>query len=106
MPMSEERSNLRLSIIPQLLEVVSYNKARQNDSLAFYEVGSVFLTETGEELPREEEHIAGALDRPVASSTLGKARRSLLTSTWPKGSWKACSKKSVYQKPSHSVKQP
>ncbi|WP_064092568.1 phenylalanine--tRNA ligase subunit beta [Rossellomorea aquimaris] len=61
MPMSEERSNLRLSIIPQLLEVVSYNKARQNDSLAFYEVGSVFLKETGEELPTEEEHIAGAL---------------------------------------------
>ncbi|QWC21904.1 phenylalanine--tRNA ligase subunit beta [Bacillus haikouensis] len=61
MPMSEERSNLRLSIIPQLLEVVSYNKARQNDSLAFYEVGSVFLQESGEELPMEEEHIAGAL---------------------------------------------
>ena len=60
MPMSEERSNLRLSIVPQLLEVISYNKARQNDSLAFYEVGAVFLNE-GEELPREEEHIAGAL---------------------------------------------
>jgi phenylalanyl-tRNA synthetase beta chain len=61
MPMSEERSNLRLSIIPQLLEVLSYNKARQNDSLAFYEVGSVFLQESGEELPKEEEHIAGAM---------------------------------------------
>ncbi|MGM0841799.1 MAG: phenylalanine--tRNA ligase subunit beta [Bacillota bacterium] len=61
MPMSEERSNLRLSIIPQLLEVLTYNKARQNDSLAFYEVGSVFLQEPGEELPKEEEHIAGAM---------------------------------------------
>jgi phenylalanyl-tRNA synthetase beta chain len=61
MPMSEERSNLRLSIIPQLLEVVAYNKARQNDSLGFYEVGSVFLKQSGEELPSEEEHIAGAL---------------------------------------------
>jgi phenylalanyl-tRNA synthetase beta chain len=58
---SEERSNLRLSIIPQLLEVVAYNKARQNDSLGFYEVGSVFLKQSGEELPSEEEHIAGAL---------------------------------------------
>ncbi|MEI5905517.1 phenylalanine--tRNA ligase subunit beta [Bacillus spongiae] len=61
MPMSEERSNLRLSIVPQLLESVSYNVARQNDSIAFYEIGSVFLKEEGQELPYEIEHIAGAL---------------------------------------------
>lgn len=61
MPMSEERSNLRLSIIPQLLEALSYNSARQNDSLAFYEVGSVFLKEENQELPSEHEHIAGAV---------------------------------------------
>jgi phenylalanyl-tRNA synthetase beta chain len=61
MPMSEERSNLRLSVVPQLLEVVSYNLARQNDSLAIYEVGSIFLKNEGEALPTEEEHIAGAL---------------------------------------------
>ncbi|MEW9500625.1 phenylalanine--tRNA ligase subunit beta [Jeotgalibacillus marinus] len=61
MPMSEERSNLRLSIVPQLLESVSYNIARQHDSIAFYETGSVFLTEEGSELPLEEEHVAGAI---------------------------------------------
>jgi phenylalanyl-tRNA synthetase beta chain len=61
MPMSEERSNLRLSIIPQLLEALSYNIARQNDSLAFYEIGSVFLKEGNQELPSEHEHIAGAV---------------------------------------------
>jgi phenylalanyl-tRNA synthetase beta chain len=61
MPMSEERSNLRLSIVPQLLEALSYNIARQNDSLAFYEVGSVFLKEEDQELPSEHEHIAGAV---------------------------------------------
>ncbi|WP_421380343.1 phenylalanine--tRNA ligase subunit beta [Bacillus salacetis] len=61
MPMSEERSNLRLSIIPQLLEALSYNIARQNDSLAFYEIGSVFLKEENQELPSEHEHIAGAV---------------------------------------------
>ena len=33
MPMSEERSQLRLSIVPQLLEVVKYNNARQIDSV-------------------------------------------------------------------------
>ncbi|KIL43787.1 phenylalanine--tRNA ligase subunit beta [Jeotgalibacillus soli] len=61
MPMSEERSNLRLSIVPQLLESVTYNAARQLDSVAYYETGSVFLQEEGVVLPREEEHLAGAL---------------------------------------------
>ncbi|KAB7705999.1 phenylalanine--tRNA ligase subunit beta [Bacillus aerolatus] len=61
MPMSEERAFLRLSIVPQLLEAVAYNNARQIDSLALYEVGDVFLKETGAELPAEEEHLAGAI---------------------------------------------
>lgn len=61
MPMSEERSNLRLSIIPQLLESVSYNMARQHDSIAYYETGSVFLSEQDSDLPREDEHLAGAI---------------------------------------------
>ncbi|ALC89734.1 phenylalanyl-tRNA synthase subunit beta [Bacillus sp. FJAT-18017] len=60
MPMSEERSQLRLSILPQLLEVLKYNGARQADSLAVYEVGAVFLSK-GEELPAEEEHLAAAI---------------------------------------------
>ncbi|KUP05762.1 phenylalanyl-tRNA synthase subunit beta [Bacillus coahuilensis p1.1.43] len=61
MPMSEERSNLRLSIVPQLLEAASYNVARKNDSVALYEVGSVFIKDETEELPFEVEHIAGVL---------------------------------------------
>ncbi len=61
MPMSEERSYLRLSILPQLLESVSYNVARQMDRIAYYEMGSVFLKEDGQELPKEEEHVAGAV---------------------------------------------
>ena len=48
MPMSEERSQLRLSIVPQLLEVVKYNNARQMDSVALYEIGSVFLKQDNE----------------------------------------------------------
>ncbi|OZI11766.1 phenylalanine--tRNA ligase subunit beta [Bacillaceae bacterium SAS-127] len=59
MPMSEERAFLRLSLVPQLLEVVAYNNARQIDSLALYEVGSVFLKEVEGELPVEREHVAG-----------------------------------------------
>ena len=58
MPMSEERSTLRQSLIPHLVEATAYNVARQIDSVALYEIGSVFLGQTAEELPFEEEHLA------------------------------------------------
>ncbi|MED3571352.1 phenylalanine--tRNA ligase subunit beta [Cytobacillus praedii] len=61
MPMSEDRSILRLSIIPQLLEVLKYNAARQHDSLAVYETGAVFLANGSDLLPEEREHLAGAV---------------------------------------------
>ena len=58
MPMSEERSTLRQSLIPHLVEATSYNVARQAETVALYEIGSVFLGQTAEELPFEEEHVA------------------------------------------------
>ncbi|MCP1145520.1 phenylalanine--tRNA ligase subunit beta [Lysinibacillus endophyticus] len=58
MPMSEERSTLRQSLIPHLLESASYNVARNAESVALYEIGSVFLGKTDEGLPYEEEHVA------------------------------------------------
>ena len=61
MPMSEERSTLRQSLVPHLLEAVTYNTARQADTVALYEVGSVFLGETAEGLPHEEEHLAAVI---------------------------------------------
>lgn len=61
MPMSEERSILRLSIMPQLLEVLKYNSARQNDSLGVYETGAVFLANGKDTLPSEKEHLAAAI---------------------------------------------
>lgn len=61
MPMSEDRSLLRLSIVPQLLEVLKYNLARQADSLAVYETGAVFLKNEAADLPEEEEHLAAAI---------------------------------------------
>jgi phenylalanyl-tRNA synthetase beta chain len=61
MPMSEERSMLRLSIVPQLLEVLKYNTARQNDSIAVYETGAVFLANRTDTLPEEQEHAAAAI---------------------------------------------
>lgn len=45
MPMSEDRSVLRTSILPQMLDAAVYNMNRKQDSLAVFEVGSVFFTE-------------------------------------------------------------
>ncbi|MFW5430011.1 phenylalanine--tRNA ligase subunit beta [Bacillus pumilus] len=61
LPMSEERSVLRQSLLPNLLDSVAYNLARQADSFGFYETGSVFLAEAEGEKPVEKEHVAGAL---------------------------------------------
>ncbi|MGE7931023.1 phenylalanine--tRNA ligase subunit beta [Viridibacillus arvi] len=61
MPMSEERSTLRQSLIPHLVEAASYNVARQADVVALYEVDSVFLGLTEENLPHEEEHVAAVI---------------------------------------------
>ncbi|WP_313427797.1 phenylalanine--tRNA ligase subunit beta, partial [Siminovitchia terrae] len=61
MPMSEERSRLRLSLVPQMLEAISYNVARKNESVALYEIGSVFLNKGEGKQPEEREHIAGAV---------------------------------------------
>ncbi|MFJ7934943.1 phenylalanine--tRNA ligase subunit beta [Sporosarcina sp. NPDC096371] len=61
MPMSEERSVLRQSIIPHLLEAATYNVARRMDSVALYETGSVFLGEEEDGLPQEVEHVAAVI---------------------------------------------
>lgn len=61
MPMSEERSTLRQSLIPHLVEAASYNVARRVESVALYEVGSVFLDQGMDELPVEIEHVAGVV---------------------------------------------
>ncbi|MFS0822465.1 phenylalanine--tRNA ligase subunit beta [Bacillus sp. 1P02SD] len=69
MPMSEERSLLRLSLLPHLLEVVSHDLARQIDSVSTYETGSVFIPRPDQELPEEKEHLAIALTGSWLSPT-------------------------------------
>ncbi|OCT10600.1 phenylalanine--tRNA ligase subunit beta [Paenibacillus pectinilyticus] len=44
MPMSEDRSQLRTSIVPHLLDVVSYNRNRTMDDVAIFEIGKAFIT--------------------------------------------------------------
>lgn len=45
MPMSEERSTLRTSLIPHLIDVAIYNRNRNTDNVAVFEIGKVFVTD-------------------------------------------------------------
>ncbi|WP_152654801.1 phenylalanine--tRNA ligase subunit beta [Oceanobacillus sp. CFH 90083] len=63
MPMSEEHSHLRLSLIPEMLRVVQHNVARTQTDLAYFEIGKVFVSreEKVTKQPIENLHVAGAL---------------------------------------------
>ncbi|MFG6119032.1 phenylalanine--tRNA ligase subunit beta [Thalassobacillus sp. B23F22_16] len=63
MPMSEEHSHLRLSILPELLASLSYNVARKQTDLAYYELGTVFISEEEQVTvqPKEQLRLSGAL---------------------------------------------
>ncbi|MGM7720904.1 phenylalanine--tRNA ligase subunit beta [Metabacillus sp. Hm71] len=61
LPMSEERSVLRLSLLPNLLEALKYNVARQIDQVALYEIGSVFLSQGKDLQPLEKERLSAAV---------------------------------------------
>jgi len=56
MPMSEERSVLRTSIVPSLLENAAYNRNRKTEDVAIFEVANLYSTdeETLTELPSEQ----------------------------------------------------
>lgn len=62
-PMTVERSTLRQNMISGILEIVSYNVARQNKNLALYEIGHVFEQwgNPKEDLPNEVNTFAMAL---------------------------------------------
>ncbi|PZE20396.1 phenylalanine--tRNA ligase subunit beta [Paenibacillus xerothermodurans] len=60
MPMTEERSTLRTSLIPHLLDVAAYNRNRNTDDVAVFEIGKVFITDEAalSKLPDERLHLA------------------------------------------------
>lgn len=47
-PMSEDRNTLRYSLIPSLLSIYQYNKARGNKDISIYEVGKGFYQKNKE----------------------------------------------------------
>lgn len=54
-PMSEDKSRLRHALLPSMLDVLSYNRARDIDDVLIFEIGSAYFKE------KEEEHISGVL---------------------------------------------
>ncbi|MBB5172690.1 phenylalanine--tRNA ligase subunit beta [Texcoconibacillus texcoconensis] len=61
MPMSEDRSTLRTTVLPHLLEAVRYNRNRQLHNVALYEMSSVFTGESASpsKQPTETRSLAG-----------------------------------------------
>lgn len=56
MPMSEERSVLRTSLVPHLLDTVIYNRNRNQHDVALFEIGKVFVAQEEQltALPQEK----------------------------------------------------
>ncbi|MCP3025489.1 phenylalanine--tRNA ligase subunit beta [Halobacillus sp. A5] len=63
MPMSEDHSHMRLSILPELLQSISYNSARKQQNIAYYELGTVFISQEEEvtKQPHEMLRASGAV---------------------------------------------
>ncbi|MFD2211094.1 phenylalanine--tRNA ligase subunit beta [Virgibacillus halophilus] len=63
MPMTEDHRYLRLSILPELLKSAAYNRARKQFDIAYFEMGSVFITQEEEltEQPLEQLRLSGVL---------------------------------------------
>src|SRR5699024_3454949 len=63
MPMTEDHYYLRLSLLPEMLKSLAYNLARKQADLAFFELGTIFVTDEGvlTKQPEEKERLAGAL---------------------------------------------
>lgn len=75
-PMSEERTVLRQSMFPALMDVAMYNANRKNTGLAFYEIGRVFLSEDKHKQPIEEERLSILLSgQNEANTWYGKDRK-------------------------------
>jgi phenylalanyl-tRNA synthetase beta chain len=91
-PLSQDHSVLRTSLIPQLVESLGRNAARQVNRVAFFEFGTVYHREA-EGSHREEAMLAiglmGSVGRTgVGSGTSATSGEAYL---WAKGIWEAIS---------------
>ncbi|HLQ71027.1 MAG TPA: phenylalanine--tRNA ligase subunit beta, partial [Bacillota bacterium] len=62
-PMTADHQLLRTSLLPELLNALTYNIARNEENIAYYEVGKVFVSgeSTITNLPDEKLRVAGAI---------------------------------------------
>lgn len=75
LPMSSDRTTLRQSMFPALLEVTQYNLARQAKDIAIYEMGRIFIYQGSRQQPIEQERLAIMLSGQAAAKTwYGPAR--------------------------------
>ncbi|WP_028593040.1 phenylalanine--tRNA ligase subunit beta [Paenibacillus assamensis] len=61
MPMSEDRSVLRTSLIPSLLDVATHNRNRKQEDVHLFEMSSLYLTEESELTKQPEEKLVLAV---------------------------------------------
>ena len=59
-PLREEEGVMRTTLLPGLLKAVAINQARQLGSVGLFEIGTVFISGSGE-LPEQPEYLAFAL---------------------------------------------
>lgn len=79
MPMSEAHATLRQSLIPHLIDDVSYNVARSNHHVALYELGRVFFGNGKDQLPDEVEYLSGILTGDYAVNTWQSKKKRLIS---------------------------
>ncbi|NGP44999.1 phenylalanine--tRNA ligase subunit beta [Bacillaceae bacterium SIJ1] len=68
-PMTEERQVLRHSLLPHLLDAIGHNQRRSVARRALYEVGSVYVSESGPEHHEEHRHVAGVISGEVQAQS-------------------------------------
>lgn len=60
-PLSEEQALMRTSLVPGLLDALRRNVLRQLQDVRLFEIAKIFVPQSGEDLPREEQWLAGVM---------------------------------------------
>ncbi len=83
-PISPERSVMRRTLLPGLLEVAARN-LQATDSVALFELGFVYLPKAGQQLPDEPRRLAvvlcGRRTAPRGTTRSARSRSSTTSST-------------------------
>nr|AYR06179.1 phenylalanyl-tRNA synthetase beta chain [Renouxia sp.] len=63
-PLTIEQSQLRTSLIDNLIQAKLYNVKQGNDILECFEIGRIFLYDSDKQIKREKVHLSGLLGHP------------------------------------------